>query len=86
MPSPVLYPQQEDYKPLPLGPQSQLFGGAALDELSRTDLSDKHQTPGGLKPPEMMYHPAMAATPHTPPSRPTQVRNVVHLNISLASL
>ncbi|XP_047740009.1 inhibitory POU protein isoform X2 [Hyalella azteca] len=67
--------EQEDYKPLPLGPQGQLFGGGGLDELSRADLADKHQTPGvgALKPPDMMYHPGMASTPHTPPSRPPQM-------------
>ncbi|XP_069181688.1 inhibitory POU protein isoform X3 [Procambarus clarkii] len=77
---------EEDYKPLPLAPQTQLFG-AGLDDgllsraeaLAAVDIS-KHghgQPPGSTIPQlkhDMMYHPGMATTPHTPPiSRTNQV-------------
>ncbi|XP_069181695.1 inhibitory POU protein isoform X4 [Procambarus clarkii] len=79
-------PVSEDYKPLPLAPQTQLFG-AGLDDgllsraeaLAAVDIS-KHghgQPPGSTIPQlkhDMMYHPGMATTPHTPPiSRTNQV-------------
>ncbi|KAK8391176.1 hypothetical protein O3P69_017081 [Scylla paramamosain] len=76
---------QEDYKPLPLAPQTQLFG-AGLDDglltraeaLAAVDISKHgHGQPPGAIPQlkhDMMYHPGMATTPHTPPiSRTNQV-------------
>ncbi|XP_053643151.1 inhibitory POU protein [Cherax quadricarinatus] len=77
---------EEDYKPLPLAPQTQLFG-AGLDDgllsraeaLAAVDIS-KHghgQPPASTIPQlkhDMVYHPGMATTPHTPPiSRTNQV-------------
>ncbi|XP_050695367.1 inhibitory POU protein-like isoform X2 [Eriocheir sinensis] len=76
---------EEDYKPLPLAPQTQLFG-AGLDDglltraeaLAAVDISKHgHGQPPGAIPQlkhDMMYHPGMATTPHTPPiSRTNQV-------------
>ncbi|XP_064120067.1 inhibitory POU protein-like isoform X2 [Macrobrachium nipponense] len=69
---------EEDYKPLPLAPQTQLFG-AGLDDgllsraeaLAAVDISKHgHGQPPGTLPQlkhDMMYHPGMATTPHTPP-------------------
>ncbi|XP_066974218.1 inhibitory POU protein isoform X1 [Macrobrachium rosenbergii] len=76
---------EEDYKPLPLAPQTQLFG-AGLDDgllsraeaLAAVDISKHgHGQPPGTLPQlkhDMMYHPGMATTPHTPPiSRTNQM-------------
>ncbi|XP_037787379.1 LOW QUALITY PROTEIN: inhibitory POU protein-like [Penaeus monodon] len=76
---------QEDYKPLPLAPQTQLFS-AGLDDgllsraeaLAAVDISKHgHGQPPGTLPQlkhDMMYHPGMATTPHTPPiSRTNQM-------------
>ncbi|XP_076030839.1 inhibitory POU protein-like [Oratosquilla oratoria] len=87
----------DDYKPLPLAPQTQIFG-AGLDDglLTRAealavDISKHgaHSQPPSALPQlkhDMMYHPGMATTPHTPPiSRTNQCAILSQLSNTLCA-